>query len=134
MPETLVCHVDDSTSLSLSRLAVDRKNKNNQKLFRGTFEGMALCEYSALCLLIPTIALALNESIGVFPEGTSHTEPHIIPIKDGTAWAALEYVRYLAGTQENGGPKKGKRAVVLPVGIAYVDKAKYRSRATVQYI
>ncbi|CAD6575431.1 MAG: hypothetical protein TREMPRED_001419 [Tremellales sp. Tagirdzhanova-0007] len=97
-------------------IAVDRKNKNNQKLFRGTFE-----------------ALALNESIGVFPEGTSHTEPHIIPIKDGTAWAALEYVRYLAGTQENGGPKKGKRAVVLPVGIAYVDKAKYRSRATVQY-
>ncbi len=70
----------------------------------------------------------------VFPEGTSHTEPHIIPIKDGTAWAALEYIRYLAGTEENGGPRRGKRAVVIPVGIAYVDKTKYRSRVVAQWV
>jgi glycerol-3-phosphate O-acyltransferase/dihydroxyacetone phosphate acyltransferase len=76
--------------------------------------------------------LALNEWIGVFPEGTSHTEPHMIAIKDGTSWAALEYLRYLEGTEENGGPKNGKRALVVPVGIAYVDKAKYRSRVVVQ--
>ncbi|WWC64493.1 uncharacterized protein I303_107103 [Kwoniella dejecticola CBS 10117] len=97
-------------------IAVDRKTKNNQKLFKGTFE-----------------ALALDESIGVFPEGTSHTEPHMIPLKDGTSWAALEYVRYLKGTEENGGPKKGRKALVIPVGIAYVDKRKYRSRVVVQY-
>ncbi|GFZ48760.1 hypothetical protein JCM24511_06509 [Saitozyma sp. JCM 24511] len=97
-------------------IAVDRKNKDNQKLFRGTFE-----------------ALALGESIGVFPEGTSHTEPHMIPLKDGTSWAALEYIRYLLGTEENKGAKKGKRAVVVPVGLAYVDKAKYRSRVVVYY-
>ncbi|WVR07618.1 hypothetical protein IAU60_004660 [Kwoniella sp. DSM 27419] len=97
-------------------IAVDRKNKNNQKLFRGTFE-----------------ALALGECIGVFPEGTSHTEPHMIPLKDGASWAALEYIRYLRGTEENGGPKKGKKAIVIPVGIAYVDKSKYRSRVVVQY-
>lgn len=82
--------------------------------------------------MTPALALQLNECICVFPEGTSHTEPHIIPIKDGTAWAALEYIRYLAGTEENKGSKKGKRAVVLPVGIAYVDKTQYRSRAVVQ--
>ncbi|WVQ66895.1 uncharacterized protein L199_005086 [Kwoniella botswanensis] len=97
-------------------IAVDRKTKNNQMLFRGTFE-----------------ALALGESIGVFPEGTSHTEPHMIPLKDGTSWAALEYVRYLKGTEENAGPKKGRKAVVIPVGIAYVDKRKYRSRVVVHY-
>ncbi|ORY33433.1 hypothetical protein BCR39DRAFT_520025 [Naematelia encephala] len=97
-------------------IAVDRKNKNNQTLFRGTFQ-----------------ALALNECIGVFPEGTSHTEPHLIPLKDGTAWAALEYVRYLLGTEENAGPKDGKRAVIVPVGISYVDKAKYRSRVIATY-
>ncbi|WWC91816.1 uncharacterized protein L201_006763 [Kwoniella dendrophila CBS 6074] len=97
-------------------IAVDRKTKNNQKLFRGTFE-----------------ALALDESIGVFPEGTSHTEPHMIPLKDGTSWSALEYVRYLKGTEENAGPKKGKKAIVIPVGIAYVDKRKYRSRVVVHY-
>lgn len=79
-----------------------------------------------------TEALALNESIGVFPEGTSHTEPHIIPLKDGVSWAALEYVKYLRGTEENGGPKNGKKAVVIPVSLAYVDKSKYRSRVAVQ--
>ncbi|WVQ84664.1 hypothetical protein IAT38_006819 [Cryptococcus sp. DSM 104549] len=97
-------------------IAVDRKTKNNQMLFRGTFE-----------------ALARGESIGVFPEGTSHTEPHLILLKDGTSWAALEYVRYLQGTDENQGAKHGKKAVVVPVGIAYVDKAKYRSRVVVHY-
>lgn len=68
----------------------------------------------------------------MFPEGTSHTEPHMIPLKDGTSWAALEYLRYLAGTEENGGPKSGKKAVVVPVGVAYCDKSKYRSRVVVQ--
>ena len=77
-------------------------------------------------------AMTLGESVGVFPEGTSHTEPHMIPIKDGMSWAALEYVRYLAGTEENGGPKKGKKCVVVPVALAYVDKSKYRSRVAVQ--
>ncbi|WWC72092.1 uncharacterized protein I206_106052 [Kwoniella pini CBS 10737] len=97
-------------------IAVDRKTKNNQKLFKGTFE-----------------ALALDESIGVFPEGTSHTEPHMIALKDGTSWAALEYVKYLKGTEENGGPKKGRKALIIPVGIAYVNKRKYRSRVVVHY-
>lgn len=96
--------------------AVDRKNKNNQDLFRGTFQ-----------------ALAQGECIGVFPEGTSHTEPHLIALKDGTAWAALEYVRYLQGTEDNPGVKDGKPAVIIPVGIAYCDKSKYRSRLAVTY-
>jgi len=78
------------------------------------------------------LVLALGECIGVFPEGTSHTEPQMIPLKDGVSWAALEYVRYLNGTEENGGPKEGKRAVVIPVAISYVNKAKYRSRVAVQ--
>jgi glycerol-3-phosphate O-acyltransferase/dihydroxyacetone phosphate acyltransferase len=56
----------------------------------------------------------------------------MIALKDGTAWTALEYLRYLLGTEENGGPKPGKKAVIIPVGIAYVDKAKYRSRIVVQ--
>ncbi|KAL7418530.1 hypothetical protein Q5752_006988 [Cryptotrichosporon argae] len=97
-------------------IPVDRKTKNNQMLFRGTFE-----------------ALAQGECIGVFPEGTSHTEPHMIALKDGVAWAALEYVRYLRGTEENKGPKTGKKACIVPVGIVYCDKSKYRSRVVVHY-
>ncbi|KAK4688147.1 hypothetical protein P7C73_g1970, partial [Tremellales sp. Uapishka_1] len=79
------------------------------------------------------IVLALGESIGVFPEGTSHTEPRMIALKDGVSWTALEYLRYLQGTEENGGPKSGTKAVIVPVGIAYVNKNKYRSRVAVHY-
>lgn len=127
-------------------IAVDRKTKDNQKLFRGTFEGelpsgsvrKELRRFGGSCALnrapANQAALARGESIGVFPEGTSHTEPHLIPLKDGTSWAALEYIRYLHGTPENEGKKKGKKAVVVPVSIAYCDKAKYRSRVAVQYV
>lgn len=58
----------------------------------------------------------------------------MIPLKDGTSWSALEYLRYLDGTEENGGPKDGQKAVIVPVGIAYCNKRKYRSRVVVQYV
>ena len=58
----------------------------------------------------------------------------MIPLKDGTSWSALEYLRYLGGTEESGGPKDGQKAVIVPVGIAYCDKRKYRSRVVVQYV
>ena len=54
----------------------------------------------------------------------------MIPLKDGVSWTALEYLVYLRGA--NGEPpKKGKPAIIIPVGIAYCDKAKYRSRVAV---
>ena len=109
---------------------MDRKTRNNQLLFKGTFERQSVLEL--LDFADDITGLALGESIGVFPEGTSHTEPHQIPLKDGTSWAALEYVKYLQGSEENGGPKKGKKAVIVPVGIAYCDKTHYRSRVVVQ--
>ena len=56
----------------------------------------------------------------------------MIPPKDGTSWAALEYLRYLEGTPENGGKKKGRKAVVVPVPLFYTDKSKFRSRVVVQ--
>ncbi|GHJ85685.1 hypothetical protein NliqN6_2087 [Naganishia liquefaciens] len=101
--------------INAGNIPVDRRNKNNQSLFKGTFEVMAL-----------------GESIGVFPEGTSHTSPHLLPLKDGVSWAALEYVKYLAGAAD-GVKKKGRKAVIVPVGITYLDKAKYRSSIIVEY-
>ena len=119
------------------RVAVDRKNKNNQLLFKGSFEG----ELIESCLRTvandaraDNTALQVGECIGVFPEGTSHTEPHMIPPKDGTSWAALEYLRYLEGTPENGGKKNGRKAVVVPVALCYTEKSKFRSRVVVQYV
>ncbi len=87
------------------------------------------------------LVLALGESIGVFPEGTSHTEPHMIALKDGVSWTALEYILYLLGSSEDNASssqkeqrRPGKKAVVVPVGVAYVDKTKYRSRTVVQSV
>lgn len=53
-------------------IPVDRKNKDNQKLFSGTFE-----------------ALKLNEAVAIFPEGTSYTEPRLQEIKDGASWVGF---------------------------------------------
>lgn len=53
-------------------IPVDRKNKDNQKLFSGTFE-----------------VLKLNEAVAIFPEGTSYTEPRLQEIKDGASWVSF---------------------------------------------
>lgn len=53
-------------------IPVDRKNKDNQKLFSGTFE-----------------ALKLGEAVAIFPEGTSYTEPRLQEIKDGASWVGF---------------------------------------------
>ncbi len=114
---------------------MDRKNKNNQSLFRGTFER----ELATLFSLIRSQAdsspldtvMALGESIGVFPEGTSHTSPHMLPLKDGISWAALEYLSFLNGNAD-GVKRKGRKVQIVPVGITYKDKSKYRSRIVVE--
>ncbi|KAG9086983.1 hypothetical protein FRC07_012939, partial [Ceratobasidium sp. 392] len=97
-------------------LPVDRKNKDNQVLFRSTFE-----------------ALAHGEIVGVFPEGTSYTEPRIMQVKDGVAWSALEYMKWNRMKSQNGDSRPTQDAVVVPVGIVYTDKSKYRSSAIIEF-
>jgi len=68
--------------------------------------------------------------IGVFPEGTSYTEPSIAQIKEGAGWAAVEYIRW---RMEKNGSKcqdKPTRLVIVPVGIVYTDKSHYLSRVS----
>ncbi|CAE6438453.1 hypothetical protein ACGC1H_006980 [Rhizoctonia solani] len=96
-------------------LAVDRKNKDNQVLFRGTFE-----------------ALAKGHTVGVFPEGTSYTAPQIMQVKDGVAWSALEYMKWNRSRQKNG-EKPAPDAIVIPVGIVYTEKSRYRSGVIVEF-
>jgi 1-acyl-sn-glycerol-3-phosphate acyltransferase len=67
------------------------------------------------------VALADGETIAIFPEGYSHNEPGAVPLKTGAARIALE-----AGAQ--GAP--GLR--VIPVGLVYEDKERFRSRVLVQ--
>lgn len=57
----------------------------------------------------------------------------MLEFKDGTSWAALEYLKYLSGVADGKKKARAKKAVIVPVAINYVDKAKYRSRIVVEY-
>jgi glycerol-3-phosphate O-acyltransferase/dihydroxyacetone phosphate acyltransferase len=71
-----------------------------------------------------TVALTRNQVIGVFPEGTSYTEPAIAQILSGAAWAALEFMR----SQRAQG--KAQSVMIIPVGIVYTNKSKFGSRVS----
>jgi glycerol-3-phosphate O-acyltransferase/dihydroxyacetone phosphate acyltransferase len=98
--------------LSSGTIPVDRKSKDRQLLFKGTFD-----------------ALAKGLAVALFPEGTSYTEPRIMQVKDGAAWAALEYTNWV---EEKMSKHSGmKEVVIVPVAIVYTNKSKYRSDVSV---
>lgn len=67
-------------------------------------------------------ALARGEALALFPEGTSHSDPQLRPLKTGAARIALSAEREVA----DGGGRLG--AVIVPVGLFYERKAVFRSR------
>jgi 1-acyl-sn-glycerol-3-phosphate acyltransferase len=66
--------------------------------------------------------LRQGAAVALFPEGTSHNRPHRLPLKTGAARIALE-------AEARHGPL-GLR--IVPVGLVYEDKARFRSRVIVQ--
>lgn len=96
--------------LSSGNIPVERKSKDNRVLFKGTFD-----------------VLAEGEVVALFPEGTSYTEPRIMQVKDGASWSALEYTKW---AKENPDKAVKKGVVVVPVGIVYTNKSKYRSEVS----
>ncbi|PYQ47436.1 MAG: hypothetical protein DMF78_23760 [Acidobacteria bacterium] len=66
--------------------------------------------------------LAGGATVALFPEGTSHNEPGPTPLKTGAARIALE-------TEARHG-RLGLR--IVPVGLVYEDKKRFRSRVLVQ--
>ncbi|ORX51931.1 hypothetical protein DM01DRAFT_1323805 [Hesseltinella vesiculosa] len=98
-------------------LPVDRTTKDNALLYKHTLE-----------------SLRIGESIAVFPEGTSHSLPHLGVFKDGASFAALEYAKSIVeDPSPNADGSLPKSMAVLPVGIVYPQKSKYRSSVIVQY-
>jgi 1-acyl-sn-glycerol-3-phosphate acyltransferase len=93
---------------SSGNIPVDRKSKDRQKLFKGTIE-----------------ALAQGKAVALFPEGTSYTEPRIMQVKDGAAWAAREYAKWAKENPERVSSQKD--VLIVPVSIVYTNKSKYRS-------
>ena len=67
-------------------------------------------------------ALAKNKTIIIFPEGQSHSDPHINKLKTGAARIAF-------GAMHN----NNKAPTILPVGLTFSRKGKFRSDVLVQY-
>lgn len=63
-------------------------------------------------------ALAGGDAVGIFPEGLSHSEPSLAPLKTGAARIALGAARLAGG----GFP-------VVPVGLVFRRKERFRSEA-----
>ena len=97
--------------VSTCNIPVDRKAKDRRQLLKGTID-----------------ALAKGASVGLFPEGTSYTEPRIMQIKDGASYAALEYTKWAL---ENLDKASKLPIVVVPSAIVYTNKSKYRSSVSV---
>jgi 1-acyl-sn-glycerol-3-phosphate acyltransferase len=66
--------------------------------------------------------LASGGALALFPEGTSHSDPALKPLKTGAARIVLEAERKFPGT--------GTR--IVPVGLLFDGKQTFRSRALVQ--
>ncbi|GAA5979363.1 hypothetical protein JCM11641_005013 [Rhodosporidiobolus odoratus] len=109
--------------LDAGNLPVDRKNKDNQKLFASSFD-----------------ALKAGEAIVVFPEGGSETVPSLPDLKDGASWACLEYAKNIRDPLNRRSLSDGtfidvelRDVVICVAGIGYTDKTKYRSCATMEF-
>ncbi|KAF7315927.1 PlsC domain-containing protein [Mycena indigotica] len=98
---------------SSGNIPVDRKSRDRKVLLKGTME-----------------ALQKGYAVALFPEGTSYTEPRIMQVKDGAAWAALEYNKLAQNDPEK---KKSKSVAVVPAAIVYTNKTKYRSSVIVDF-
>lgn len=92
---------------STGNIPVDRKSKDRQALFRGTID-----------------TLSRGNVVALFPEGTSYTEPRIMQVKEGAAWAALEYTKW---ARENPEHASQDSLAIVPCAIVYTNKSKYRS-------
>lgn len=66
-------------------------------------------------------ALCAGSAVLIFPEGISHDEPAVQPLKTGAARMALAALG-----------RGAKDLVVVPVGLSYADKLRFRSTAAVE--
>lgn len=63
-------------------------------------------------------ALAESAAVGIFPEGISHSDPALAPLKTGAARIALA-----------AGERIGGAFPIIPIGLSFHDKPIFRSRA-----
>jgi glycerol-3-phosphate O-acyltransferase/dihydroxyacetone phosphate acyltransferase len=59
--------------------------------------------------------------------GTSYTAPNHLPFKDGISWASFEYLTQLANREA-----EQTSISIIPVGITYSTKNRWRSEVVVE--
>ena len=62
--------------------------------------------------------------------GTSYTLPHHLPFKDGLSWAAYEFLQH----QCNSSNTEEVGISIIPAGITYTTKNKWRSDVVVEQV
>jgi glycerol-3-phosphate O-acyltransferase/dihydroxyacetone phosphate acyltransferase len=70
--------------------------------------------------------LAGGKALALFPEGTSHSDPKLRPLKTGAARIALSSSAASSG-------RAPEPVLIVPVGLSYSDKATFRSNALLVY-
>lgn len=70
--------------------------------------------------------LAGGKALALFPEGTSHSDPKLRPLKTGAARIAL------SSSAATGG-RAPAPVLIVPVGLSYSDKSTFRSNALLVY-
>ena len=108
-------------------LASRSSGSGNDTLFLATSRALAGMRPRG-GLLNRLVGMYPDRVVGLFPEGTSYTEPRIVQVKEGAAWAALEYCRWM---RENADGADGRPIKIIPVGMAHTDKTQYLSRVSV---
>ena len=71
--------------------------------------------------------LASGKALALFPEGVSHSEPRLLPLKTGAARIALS----ASAPREDG--RDPAPVQIVPVGLHYPDKTTFRSDALIVY-
>lgn len=74
--------------------------------------------------------LRQGRCIALFPEGLSHSETQLMPIKSGAARIALGAISVSRDDDLSAGPKTLK---VAPVGLYYTSKTSFRSEALMRF-
>ena len=75
---------------------------------------------NAVSLAAAEAELARGAAVALFPEGVSHSEPHLAPLKTGAARLALGAARSL-----------GQPVPIIPVGLVLRERERFRSEALV---
>lgn len=73
-------------------------------------------------------ALLDGGAIAIFPEGRSHDEPWLEPLKTGAARIALGAVDEAEARADGGPAARSEPVLMLPVGLTFDERERFRSR------